>query len=43
MKTNFQSQINEIKKNISSVLCPEMLFAMNKKYNELTNKLNEKK
>lgn len=37
---SIERQIEIIEKNISTVLCPEMLFAMNEKYRELQQQLN---
>lgn len=41
MKT-IRQQLAEIESNIKNVLCPEMIFAMNKKYNELKSQQNDK-
>jgi len=40
MKTVSQ-QISEIESNAKNVLCPELLCAMNQKYNELKTLQNE--
>jgi len=42
MKTISQ-QIAEIEANAKNVLCPELLCAMNQKYNELKTLQNEKR
>ncbi len=42
MKTISQ-QIAEIERNAKNVLCPEILCAMNQKYNELKSQQNEQK
>jgi len=42
MKTLSQ-QIAEIEANAKNVLCPELLSAMNQKYNELKTLQNERK
>ena len=40
MKT-IDQQIAEIERNAKNILCPEMLSAMNQKYNELKSQQNE--
>lgn len=37
-----KKQIEIIKNNISGINCPIVLFDMNKKYNELINKVTKK-
>ena len=39
---SIEKQLKILEKNISTVLCPEMLSAMNQKYNELITLKNQK-
>lgn len=37
---SIEKQMEIIEENIQTVLCPEMIFAMNNKYRELQEQLN---